>query len=164
LSDGKGGPTGTSAETRRKRMRKMVLLLAAAAALLALGVGGAVAQEGGTVPEVEGATVLTDRAGNQTIQCTGVPCTASGTSDLVFERRGVGKNDRILLRGGNDEVRANTYGADKDVIRGGDGFDLIYVNDEDTLDRIYGGKGRDKCYVNARKEVVSGCSRIIVRR
>jgi hypothetical protein len=145
-------------------MRKMVLMLAAAAALLALGVGGAVAQEGDAGPEVEGATILTDRAGNQTIQCTGVPCTASGTSDLVFERRGVGKKDEILLRGGNDKVRANTYGADKDVIRGGDGFDLIYVNDQDTLDRIYGGKGKDKCYVNARKEVVSGCSRIIVRR
>jgi hypothetical protein len=152
-------------------MRKMVLMLAAAAALLALGVGGAGAQEGGAGaqegdagPEVEGATVLTDRAGNQTIQCTGAPCTASGTSDLVFERRGVGKRDRILLRGGNDEVRANTYGADKDVIRGGAGRDLIYVTDQDTLDRIYGGKGKDKCYVNARKEVVSGCSRIIVRR
>ncbi len=33
-------------------MRKMVLMLAAAAALLALGVGGAVAQEGDAGPEV----------------------------------------------------------------------------------------------------------------
>ncbi len=143
-------------------MRKTMMLVAAVAALLALGVGGAIAQEGDTGREVEGATVLTDRAGNQTIQCTGVPCTASGRSDLVFERRGVGKKDRILLNGGDDQVRANTYGADRDVIKGGDGYDLIYVNDEDTLDRIYGGKGRDKCYVDARKEVVSGCSRIIV--
>jgi Ca2+-binding RTX toxin-like protein len=69
-----------------------------------------------------------------------------------------------LLKGGDDQVRANTYGADRDVIKGQDGFDLIYVNDEDTLDRIYGGKGNDKCYVNARSEVVSGCSDIIVRR
>ena len=145
-------------------MRKLAMVLAAVAALLALGAGSVLAQEGGAGPEVEGAEVLTDRAGNQTIQCTGVPCTASGTSDLVFERKGVGKKDRILLKGGDDVVRANTYGADRDVIKGSAGFDRIYVNDEDTLDRIYGGKGRDKCYVNARKEVVSGCSRIIVRR
>ncbi len=145
-------------------MRKMAMVLAAVAALLALGAGSVLAQEGDAGPEVEGAKVVTDRAGNQTIQCTGVPCTASGRSDLVFERQGVGKKDRILLKGGDDQVRANTYGADRDVIKGHDGFDLIYVNDEDTLDRIYGGKGKDKCYVNARKEVVSGCSKIIVRR
>ena len=143
-------------------MRKLAMVLAAVAALLALGAGTVLAQEGNAGPEVEGAKLVTDRAGNQTIQCTGVPCTASGRSDLVFERQGVGKKDRILLRGGNDEVRANTYGADRDVIKGHDGFDLIYVNDEDTLDRIRGGKGNDRCYVDARKEVVSGCSRIIV--
>ena len=103
-------------------------------------------------------------AANQVIRCAGIPCTATGNDDLVYERQGVGKNDEIYLKGGSDQVRANTYGADKDVIKGGAGFDLIYVTDEDTLDRIYGGDGRDKCYVNARKEVVSGCSRIIVRR
>jgi hypothetical protein len=143
-------------------MRKMAMVLAAVAALLALGAGSVLAQEGDAGPEVEGAKVVTDRAGNQTIYCTGVPCTASGRSDLVFERQGVGKKDRILLKGGDDQVRANTYGADRDVIKGHDGFDLIYVNDEDTLDRIRGGKGNDKCYVDARKEAVSGCSRIIV--
>ena len=143
-------------------MRKLAMVLAAVAALLALGAGSVLAQEGDAGPEVEGAKLVTDRAGNQTIQCTGVPCTASGRSDLVFERQGVGKKDRILLKGGDDQVRANTYGADRDVIKGSAGFDLIYVNDEDTLDRIYGGKGRDKCYVDARKEAVSGCSRVIV--
>jgi hypothetical protein len=50
----------------------------------------------------------------------------------------------------------------KDVIKGGPGFDLIYVDDGDTRDRIYGGKGRDKCYVDARSEAISGCSRVIV--
>ncbi len=143
-------------------MRKLAMMLAAVAALLALGAGSVLAQEGDAGSDVEGAKVVTDKAGNQTIQCTGVPCTASGRGDLVFERQGVGKKDRILLKGGDDQVRANTYGADRDVIKGHDGFDLIYVNDEDTRDRIYGGKGNDKCYVDARKEVVSGCSRIIV--
>ena len=139
------------------------MMLAAVAALLALGAGSVLAQEGNAGSEVEGAKIVTDKAGNQTIQCTGVPCTASGRSDLVFERRGNGKNDRILLKGGSDQVRANTYGNDKDVIKGQDGFDLIYVDDGDRRDRIFGGRGNDKCYVDARSEVVSGCSRIIVQ-
>ena len=139
------------------------MMLAAVAALLALGAGSVLAQEGNAGSEVEGAKVVTDKAGNQTIQCTGVPCTASGSSDLVFERIGNGKNDRILLKGGSDQVRANTYGNDKDVIKGHDGFDLIYVDDGDTRDRIFGGKGNDRCFVDARSEVVSGCSRIIVQ-
>jgi hypothetical protein len=144
-------------------MRKTVMLLAAVLALLALGAGSVLAQEGDAASEVEGATVVADKAGNQTIQCTGVPCTASGRSDLVLERKGNGLKDRILLNGGDDQVRANTYGRDKDVIKGSDGFDLIRVNDGDTRDRIFGGKGNDKCYVDARKEAVSGCSRIIVQ-
>jgi hypothetical protein len=139
------------------------MMLAAVAALLALGAGSVLAQEGNAGSEVEGAKIVTDKAGNQTIQCTGVPCTASGRSDLVFERRGNGKNDRILLKGGSDQVRANTYGNDKDVIKGQDGFDLIYVDDGDRRDRIFGGRGNDKCFVDARSEVVSGCSRIIVQ-
>ena len=144
-------------------MRKMAMMVAAVAALLELGAGSVLAQEGDAGSEVEGAKVATDKAGNQRIQCTGVPCVATGRSDLVFERQGVGKKDRILLKGGDDQVRANTYTNDKDVIKGRDGFDLIYVDDGDTRDRIFGGKGNDKCYVDARSEVVSGCSRIIVQ-
>ena len=144
-------------------MRKLAMVFAAVAALLALGAGSVLAQDGNAGSEVEGAQVVSDKAGNQTIQCTGVPCIATGRSDLVFERIGNGKKDRILLKGGDDQVRANTYGNDKDVIKGRDGFDLIYVDDGDTRDRIFGGKGNDKCYVDASKEVVSGCSRIIVQ-
>jgi hypothetical protein len=125
-------------------MRKTAMLLATMAALLVLVAGAAL-------------------AANQRIQCTGIPCTASGRSDLVFERIGNGVRDRILLRGGDDQVRANTYSRDRDVIKGQAGFDLIYVNDGDTRDRVYGGKGRDKCYVDSRSEAVAGCSRIIVR-
>lgn len=71
--------------------------------------------------------------------------------------------DRILLRGGDDQVRANAYTRDRDVIKGSSGFDLIYVDDGDTRDKIYGGKGRDKCYVDATSEAIQGCSRVIVR-
>lgn len=142
-------------------MRKIVMLLAATAALLALGASAVFAQDGGT--GTRNATVTTDRAGNQVVNCVGIPCYATGRSDLVNERVGNGKRDRILLRGGDDQVRANTYGRDRDVIKGSAGFDLIYVDDGDTRDRIFGGRGRDKCYVDAKSEAVSGCSRVIVQ-
>ena len=102
-------------------------------------------------------------AGNQIIRCAGIPCYATGKSDLVYERKGNGLNDRIILRGGNDQVRANGYTRDRDVIKGGSGYDLIYVNDGDTHDRISGGAGGDKCYVDSRVEVVGGCGQVIVR-
>ena len=147
-------------------MRRTILVLASLAALLVLGAGAVFAQEGGQdeSSDVSGAKVTTDKAGNQRIQCTGVPCVASGNSDLVFERIGNGKKDRILLKGGSDQVRANTYRNDKDVIKGSAGFDLIYVDDGDARDRIFGGRGNDKCYVDARAEAVRGCSRVIVVR
>ena len=102
-------------------------------------------------------------AANQIIRCAGLPCFATGKSDLVYERKGNGLNDRIILRGGNDQVRANRFTRDRDVIKGGSGFDLIYVNDGDTNDRIRAGSGNDKCYVDSRREAVSSCGRVIVR-
>jgi hypothetical protein len=60
-------------------------------------------------------------------------------------------------------VRADKYRADRDLIYGGKGYDLIYTSDGDTHDRIRGGAGGDKCYVDSRVEVVSGCGRVIVQ-
>jgi len=102
-------------------------------------------------------------AGNQIIQCAGIPCIATGTSDLVKERIGNRLNDKIYLKGGSDQVRADKYRADRDLIYGGKGYDLIYTSDGDTHDRIRGGAGYDKCYVDSRREVVSGCARVIVQ-
>jgi hypothetical protein len=133
------GPTD-----RRVLMRRIAMLLAVVMALSAFIATAAY-------------------AGNQIIRCAGIPCYATGKSDLVYERKGNGLNDRIILRGGNDQVRANGYTRDRDVIKGGSGYDLIYVNDNDTNDRIRAGAGGDKCYVDSRVEVVSGCGRVIVR-
>ena len=102
-------------------------------------------------------------AANQVIRCTGIPCTASGNDDLVYERAGNRLNDTIYLKGGDDQVRAGRYTNDRDEIYGSSGFDLIYVDDGDTNDRIRGGKGNDKCYVDSRREIVGGCSVVIVR-
>ena len=102
-------------------------------------------------------------AANQIVRCSGIPCVATGKSDLVLERRGNGLNDKIYLKAGSDQVRANGYTRDRDLIYGSAGYDLIYVNDGDTNDRIRGGKGNDKCYVDSRREIISGCSVVRVR-
>ena len=102
-------------------------------------------------------------AANQIIQCAGIPCIATGSQDLVKERIGNRLNDKIYLKGGSDQVRADKYRADRDLIYGGKGYDLIYTSDGDTHDRIRGGAGGDKCYVDSRVEVVSGCGRVIVQ-
>jgi hypothetical protein len=102
-------------------------------------------------------------AGNQIVQCSGIPCIATGSQDLVKERIGNRLNDKIYLKGGSDQVRADKYRADRDLIYGGKGYDLIYTSDGDTHDRIRGGAGYDKCYVDSRREVVSGCGRVIVQ-
>ena len=136
-------------------MRKTVLLLAAVGALLVLVAGTALASSTGLKNAV--------LRSNQTVQCTGIPCYATGKDDLVYERQGNRLRDRIILRGGDDQVRANAFTRDKDVIKGSSGYDLIYVDDGDTRDKIYGGKGRDKCYVDARSEAIRGCSRVIVQ-
>ncbi len=126
-------------------MRRIVMMMALSVALLAVSAGAVF-------------------AGNQIIRCAGIPCKATGDHDLVYERVGNRLNDEIYLRGGDDQVRANGYTNDRDEIYGSSGYDLIYVNDGDTHDRIRGGKGNDKCYVDAKVEVVGGCSVIIKPR
>ncbi len=132
------------ATEEEKKLRRIVTMVALSVALLAVSAGAVF-------------------AANQVIRCAGIPCTATGNDDLVYERAGNRLNDEIYLKGGDDQVRANRYTNDRDEIYGSSGFDLIYVNDGDTHDRIRGGKGNDKCYVDARKEIVSGCSVVVVR-
>ena len=125
-------------------MRRIVMMMALSVAVLAVSAGAVF-------------------AANQIIRCAGTPCYATGNHDLVYERVGNRLNDTIYLRGGSDQVRADRYTNDRDLIYGSSGYDLIYVNDGDTHDRIRGGRGNDKCIVDARVEVVSGCSVVIVR-
>jgi hypothetical protein len=130
---------------REGRMRKLVVVSVVAMGFLALGAGIALADDA-------------------RIQCTSVPCYASGNSDLVLERKGNGKQDEIILGGGNDLVRANRYTDDKDVVEGGLGNDRIYVDDGDNRDTANAGQGRsDVCYVDARSEAGQGCGKVIVR-
>ncbi|HEY6579765.1 MAG TPA: hypothetical protein VIZ60_01410, partial [Rubrobacter sp.] len=63
--------------------------------------------------------------------------------------------------GGDDRVLAGRYTNDTDVVRGGGGFDEINVADGDTLDTANGGKGRDLCIVDSKKEVGASCDATI---
>jgi hypothetical protein len=57
---------------------------------------------------------------------------------------------------------ADKYRADGDLIYGGKGFDLIYMNDGDTHDRIRGGAGKDRCYMDvACGQLSASCSWLI---
>jgi hypothetical protein len=48
-------------------------------------------------------------------------------------------------------------------VRRGKGGDRINVADGDTLDTANGGKGRDLCIVDARREVGTSCASVEVR-
>jgi hypothetical protein len=102
-------------------------------------------------------------APGQLIQCTTVPCYGGNGDDKIFERIGNGKDDVIVPRGGDDRVLANKYTNDTDVVRRGKGADRINVADGDTLDTANGGKGRDLCIVDARREVGTSCASVEVR-
>ena len=56
-------------------------------------------------------------AGNQIIQCAGIPCTSTGSSDLVKERIGNRLNDKIYLKGGSDQVRRYLQGRPRPHLR-----------------------------------------------
>jgi len=131
--------------SKEGRPRKLVVVSVVVMVFLALGAGVALADDA-------------------RIQCTSVPCYASGDDDLVLERKGNGKQDEIILRGGNGLVRANRYTDDKDVVEGGLGNDRIYVDDGDKRDMANAGQGRSVvCYVDARSEAGQGCGKVIVR-
>jgi hypothetical protein len=114
------------------------------------------------VPLFAAATALA--AEGQLIQCKTVPCYGGGGDDKILERIGNGKDDVIVPRGGDDLVLARKYTNDTDVVRGGGGFDRINVADGDTLDTANGGKGRDLCIVDSKKEVGTSCFSFEVRR
>jgi hypothetical protein len=104
-------------------------------------------------------------AADQIIQCKQIPCYGSGNDDLILERIGNGKNDKIIPRGGHDLVRASKYTRDIDVLKGsGGGFDKLRVDDGDTNDTAGGGRGgHDWCIVDARSELGKGCEKVTVR-
>ena len=66
------------------------------------------------------------------IQCDGIPCVATGDSQVLFEQVSDGVRDRMLDKGKHDILRAQTYTNDCDVVRGG------YGKDGDDFDGVMG--------------------------
>jgi hypothetical protein len=96
-----------------------------------------------------------------TKQCSELPCLGTGRDDVLTERRGDGTNDVIRGRGGNDTIRANRFGNDKDILYGGEGRDRLNAQDGDGRDELYGGPGRDTCYVDEGDEY-QGCEVVVL--
>jgi hypothetical protein len=145
VKKGKSARPASPTEGRRKTMRKIALVLALAAMLVPLGAAVAFAAD-------------------QIIHCRSSVCIGSGNRDLVYERVGNRKNDDIRLKGGNDKVLANAYTRDRDIVRGGSGFDKINVADGDTRDTAGAGSGRNWCIVDSRAELTGGCTRVDIVR
>jgi hypothetical protein len=97
------------------------------------------------------------------IQCDSDPCYATGAHEVVFEQLGDGVADNIYAQGGHDNLRAQNYTNDNDVANGGSGYDVLHVNDGDTLDGAVGGSGYDRCVVDATIEASNTCEQVVVK-
>ena len=97
------------------------------------------------------------------VQCKSVPCYGVKGDDRILERRGDGKQDVIVPKGGDDLILANKYTKDHDVVRRGGGDDKINVADGDKRDLANGGKGYDVCIVDAKREAGTSCAKVLRR-
>ena len=95
-------------------------------------------------------------------QCTGYPCFGGDSDDKLFERGGRGVGDRIYSKPGNDVVDVDAFTGDTDIIFAGKGRDRLYADDGDERDDLYGERGFDRCYVDARSEVDNSCNALWV--
>jgi len=146
-------PRGGSAETipfsrgKEEEVRtKIAMMIAIVVVLVALvGSGTALAQVIGGV-----------------IQCQDIPCVATGDHQVLLERVGDGVRDKMIAQGGHDHLNARNYTNDRDVAKGGDGHDLLMVNDGDAMDGAIGGSGLDTCVVDAAIEAADTCESVTI--
>ena len=76
-----------------------------------------------------------------------LPCEGTDNDDVLYERIGANQ-DNIIGFEGHDVIDANTFGPDRDVLRGRAGRDRLLTNDTDGLDIAAGGRDRDVSYVS----------------
>src|SRR5215211_2508991 len=60
-----------------------------------------------------------------------LPCEGTNDDDVLYERIGPNKHDRIFGFDGHDVIDANTFNADRDVLLGGNQGDKLLTNDTD---------------------------------
>jgi Ca2+-binding RTX toxin-like protein len=83
-----------------------------------------------------------------------LPCNGTNGDDLMHERQGTVK-DVIYGKGGEDVLDANNFNRDRDRLYGGDRGDKLLANDGDGRDVVKGGAGRDVCYVDPGDRTVN---------
>ena len=101
-------------------------------------------------------------AADQLINCKSAPCYGSRNHDKIYKRPRNGAFDKIIMRD-HDLILANGYTNDRDIVKGGSGYDKIKVNDGDRWDTASGGAGGGWCIVDSISEAGTGCSRVSVR-
>ena len=89
--------------------------------------------------------------------CDDIPCKGTDKDDQLHERIGNHKKDRILGLQGEDLLDANNYRNDRDRTEGGPQGDDLLTNDGDGRDSAQGGKGSDRCFIDAGDNA-SSCS------
>ena len=102
-------------------MRKLMMLVALVAMLMPLVAAAAFAAD-------------------QLIYCKFAPCYGSSNDDKIYERPRNGAFDKIIMKGGHDLILANGYTNDRDIVKGGSGYDKIKVNDGDPWDKASGAR------------------------
>jgi hypothetical protein len=89
--------------------------------------------------------MLANVAAARAIQCATVPCDGTGGQGAISERQGPGVRDRSSGCGGEDDIRADRYTDDRDVLSGGQRRDVLRARDGDDRDVLdhCGGGSRD---------------------
>jgi hypothetical protein len=94
-------------------------------------------------------------------QCTFRPCAGTDSRDTLYERGGRGVPDTIFGLQGRDRIYANLFGADRDLLYGNRGSDILNAQDGDGRDELYGGPGEDTCYVD-EGDLYRGCEEVVI--
>jgi Ca2+-binding RTX toxin-like protein len=80
------------------------------------------------------------------LRCDDLHCDGTNKKDQLSERKGNGTTDNISGLKGNDRLRADRYGNDRDTLKGGPGNDVLDADDGDSKDRLLDRSGNDSCF------------------
>lgn len=97
----------------------------------------------------------------RTFTCTDLPCYGTSDRDVIDERPAAGTPDEIFGRAGSDNISAEIYRSDRDILRGQKGNDRLNTDDGDGRDKVYGGDGADTCRVD-EGDAYFGCEAVYV--
>ena len=89
-------------------------------------------------------------------RCDQRPCYGTNKADVLRERRGDGVADKIYGKRGDDRINATRFTNDRDLLYGGRGDDRLNAQDGDGSDVLRGGPGYDVCYVD-EGDFYEGC-------